>query len=160
MPWARRRGRECAYTIVELVLVIVIIGILGSIAGPRFFDNTAFDERAYSDELAASLRYAQKVAVASGCHVRVDVAVGSYALTQQLALAGHCDTADATYPVTVLLSTGEAMSGSAPTGITTAPAIVIIYDPSGGTDLGANQNLTIGTHTLTVHAASGLVVAQ
>ena len=69
MPRARHRGRECGYTIVELVLVIVIIGILSSIAGPRFFDNSAFNERAYSDESAASLRYAQKVALASGCHV-------------------------------------------------------------------------------------------
>ncbi len=151
------RSRERGYTIVELVLVIVIVAILGSVAGPRFFDNVAFDERAYSDELAVSIRYAQKVAVASGCRVRVTIAADGYSLSQQSSQAGHCNPADASFPVAVLLSSGEIMSGSAPAGIVTAPAIVIIYDALGRTNLASNQTLMIGTRSLAVQAESGLV---
>ncbi len=154
------RYREHGYTLVELILVIVIIAILSSIAGPRFFDNSAFDERAYSDELAASIRYAQKVAVGSGCRVRVSIAADSYSLSQQSSQAGHCNPADASFPLAVLLSSGETMSGTAPAGIVTAPTIIIIYDALGRTNLATNQSITIGSRTLAVQAESGLVLSQ
>lgn len=149
--------RSGGYTIVELVLVMVIIGILGAVAGPRFFNNAAFDERAYLDELASSLRYAQKIAVASGCRVRAEIAAGSYALTQQAPQAGHCDPADASFPVSVQLSTGEAMSGTAPSGVVTAPPVTFVYDALGRTNLAANQTLTVGPRTILIQAESGLV---
>jgi MSHA pilin protein MshC len=139
------------------VLVIAIIAILGAVAGPRFFDNSAFDERAYLDELASSLRYAQKVAVASGCRVRADIASASYSLTQQVPQAGHCDPADGSFPVPVLLSTGQQMSGSAPSGVTTSPAVTIVFDALGRTNFATNQTLTVGARTLVVQAESGLV---
>ncbi len=145
------------YTIVELVLVLAIIAILGAVAGPRFFDNSAFDERAYLDELASSLRYAQKIAVASGCRVRVDIAAGSYSLSQQAPQAGHCDPADGSFPLPVLLSTGQTMSGSAPAGVVTSPAISIVYDALGRTNLASNQTLTVGPRAILIQADSGLV---
>jgi len=142
---------------IELVLVMVIIAILGVAAGPRFFNDTAFDERAYLDELASSLRYAQKVAVASGCRVRADIAAGSYSLTQQAPQAGHCDPADSSFPVPVMLSTGQVMSGSAPAGVTTSPAVTLVYDALGRTNLVTNQALTVGARALVIQAESGLV---
>lgn len=149
--------RQVGYTIVELVLVVVILGILGALAGPRFFDNAAIDERAYLDELASTLRYAQKVAVASGCRVRAQIAAGSYALAQQSPQAGHCDPADASFPLAVRLSTGEVMSGSAPGGVTAAPAMTFVYDALGRTNLSTNQTLMVGSRSLTIQANSGLV---
>lgn len=136
---------------------MVIIAILGAVAGPRFFDNSAFDERAYLDELASSLRYAQKIAVASGCRVRADITAGSYSLTQQAPQAGHCDPADASFPLPVLLSTGQTMSGSAPAGVVTSPAITLVYDALGRTNLASNQALTVGARTIFIQADSGLV---
>jgi len=150
-------GLERGYTIVELVLVMVIIAILGAAAGPRFFDNSAFDERAYLDELASSLRYAQKVAVASGCRVRTDIAASGYSLSQQVPQAGHCDPADTSFPVPVMLSTGEVMSGSATAGVTASPAVTVVYDALGRTNFATNQTLTIGPRTLLIQAESGLV---
>lgn len=161
-PWRREKSRgfdrQGGYTVIELVLVIVLLAILSAVAGPRFFDNAAIDERAYVDELASSLRYAQKVAIASGCRVRADIAGSSYSLTQQAPQSGHCDPTDASFPLPVRLSTGEVMSGSAPAGIVTAPAITLVYDALGRTNFAANRTLLVGSRTLVIQADSGLVI--
>lgn len=130
--------------------------MLGALAGPRFFSDRSFAERAYAEELAGALRYAQKVAVGSGCLVRVQIAATSYSLAQQAPQAGHCDPADLSFPVIVSLSSGQPASGSAPAGVAVAPAGVIIFDALGRTSLGADIALAVGPHTLTVQADSGL----
>lgn len=56
---------------VELITVIVIIGIMGAVVMPRFFDRNTFDSRAYYDQVISTLRYAQKTAIAQ--HITVCV---------------------------------------------------------------------------------------
>ncbi len=73
-------NKEHGFTIVELILVIVIIGILAAVVGPRFFTRSNFDERFYFEEALSAIRYAQKVAVASGCLVKVTVNSDGYKL--------------------------------------------------------------------------------
>ncbi|MBF6622854.1 MAG: prepilin-type N-terminal cleavage/methylation domain-containing protein [Pseudomonas stutzeri] len=73
-------NKEHGFTIVELILVIVIIGILAAVVGPRFFTRGNFDERFYFEEVLSTVRYAQKLAVASGCLVKVTVDSGGYKL--------------------------------------------------------------------------------
>ncbi|MDZ7642981.1 MAG: type II secretion system protein [Woeseiaceae bacterium] len=148
---------QAGLTIVELVLVIVIIGVLGALAGPRFFNDRSFGERAYAEELAAALRYAQKVAVGSGCRVRVSVAATSYSLAQQAPQSGHCNSADGTYPVPVVLPDGSMVAGTAPSGVSAAPAVVVTYDALGRVSSASGLAITVGTQTLTIAAGSGLV---
>jgi MSHA pilin protein MshC len=61
------------FTRVELLMVIVIIGILAVVVGPRFFDRKVFDERLFHEQLASAVRYAQKQALASGCLVQAQL---------------------------------------------------------------------------------------
>lgn len=58
--WRAQRG----VTIVELIAVLVIIAVLGTIAATRFFDRSKFDEESFGDQTRAMLRYGQKLAVA------------------------------------------------------------------------------------------------
>ena len=66
------------FTLVELVAVILIVGVLAAIAGPRFFSNASFSARNYADEAASFLRFAQKIAIArhTTLYVQADPAGG------------------------------------------------------------------------------------
>ncbi len=124
---------------------------------PKFVGDRSFQERGYFEELAAALRTAQKTAVATGCPVRIVVDAAGYAVTQQQAASGRCDISDMSWSVPVRLPDGELLAASAPNGVTVNSSVTAIFDALGTTNLGANQPLSIGAHTLVLQAASGYV---
>jgi MSHA pilin protein MshC len=65
---------------VELIVVMVLIGILGAVAGARFFDRRAFDTAEFAEQSRAMLRYAQKVAIAQNRPVFVRFDGGAISL--------------------------------------------------------------------------------
>ena len=56
---------------VELIVVIILIGILGAVAGNRFFDRGAFEVPSSAEQLRTMLRHAQKLAIARNADVFV-----------------------------------------------------------------------------------------
>ena len=54
------------FTLVELVVVILILGILAINVGSRFFTGSAFSDRKVADELIEAIRYAQHLAMSRG----------------------------------------------------------------------------------------------
>ena len=56
-------GSAAGFTLVELVMVIILLGILSAAAIPRITDTSAFSQMAFRDGLVATLRHAQKTAV-------------------------------------------------------------------------------------------------
>lgn len=56
--------RVRGFTMVELITVMVILGIIATVAAPRFFDRNTFDSRGFYDQIISTLRYAQKAAIA------------------------------------------------------------------------------------------------
>ena len=70
----RPQGRVFAsagFTMVELIVTIIILGILAAVAGPKFFSTGKFEEMGFADVTANALRYGNKVALATGCDTRV-----------------------------------------------------------------------------------------
>jgi MSHA pilin protein MshC len=153
------RNSQRAFTLVELVAVVVIIGILAAVAGPRFFDDKTFQARGYYDELAAALKFAQKLAIASGCPIRMEITANSYEARQQAAAGGSCNPTDSTW-TGVALPDSPLLAGSSPLGVVAAPAVTLIFDALGGTELGVDQVINVGAFALTVRAGSGFVQAR
>lgn len=76
------RASQPGFTLVELVMVIVLLGILSATALPKFFDLSSYQQQAFFDDTLSAVRYAQKLAVGSGCKVRVLIKANTYELNQ------------------------------------------------------------------------------
>lgn len=155
------------FTLVELIVVMLVMALLAAVALPRFYDERAFQAPAFAHELASAARYAQKMAVASGCPVRLLLPDAThYALRQpQAAPAPACDTAftrDVLHP-----ATGEPFAGTAPGGIAIGGSVplTVEFDARGtpgvgGTVLASDLVLSVGIHTVVITARSGYVQVQ
>ena len=91
----RSRCRRFAggFTLVELVITMIIIGILAVVVLPRFADKSVFESRGFRDETVSLLRYAQKTAVAQRRTVCVAVNTTGIILTIDTTAVpdGTCD---------------------------------------------------------------------
>ncbi len=136
------------FTLVEMVVVIVILGIIAVVVLPRFTDRGSFDARGFSDELAALVRYGQKVAIAQHRNVYVVTSGGSVSL---------CFDAACSQPVPN--PAGGNFTRSAPSGVSLTGAS-LSFDALGRPS--APAAFTIGAsgftaRTLTVEKETGYV---
>jgi MSHA pilin protein MshC len=52
------------FTLIELIMVMVMLGVLSAFAGPKILNTSDFNARGFHDQTVGYLRYAQKAAVA------------------------------------------------------------------------------------------------
>ncbi len=83
------------FTLVEIVMVMVIVGILSAIAAPRFFALSSYQTMVFYDEVLNTIRYARKLAVASGQHYQISFT--SNTITLQKRIEGSTCTTGTTF---------------------------------------------------------------
>lgn len=71
------------FTLIELIAVIVLLSILGVAAMSRLGNFSGVETRVFYDEVVNAVRYAQKLAVSTGCAVQVNLTATAYALHQR-----------------------------------------------------------------------------
>lgn len=72
---------QAGFTLIELIMVIVMLGVLAVFAAPRILNTGDFYARGFHDETQAYLRYAQKTAIAQRRTVCVTFTSATVALT-------------------------------------------------------------------------------
>lgn len=152
--------RPAGYTLIELVLVIVIAGILAAGTSSHFFDQPTFAQRGYADTLAAAMRFAQKVAVASDCPAEVSITAGGYSVQQQAASGNTCNPTDTTWSTVVRGMDGAAVQGSAPANATASPTGNYVFNGGGTLSSSPGTTVSIGSHSITIDPTTGFVQVQ
>jgi len=74
--------QTAGFSLIELVTVMLLLGILSVVALGRFNDQDQFAARGFFDDTLSAVRFAQKLAISSGCDVQVVIAANNYELRQ------------------------------------------------------------------------------
>ncbi len=138
-----------------MVTVVVLLSILSVVALSRLGGVSGFERRAYFEEVVNALRYGHKLAISTGCNVRVDVTSSSYRLRQGTSCSATTFDRNVLNPAN---RTSAYQNLSPPDGITISPAASFIFTPqSTVTGLGADTIFTVGSLQFTVFQNTGLV---
>jgi MSHA pilin protein MshC len=144
------------FTLPELVMVIVIIGILAVMAAPRLMSSQGFLSRGFYDEAKAVVRFAQKTAIARRSTVTVCVSA-----TEISAISN----ANCAAPVAIPHPVGGApLLATVPSGVTLTSSVPSFTFDGLGRSSGAVTITLTSTiaddpaRTITVAAETGYVL--
>jgi MSHA pilin protein MshC len=130
--------KQRGFTMVELIVIMLIVGIMAIAAVSRMDSLRGFDEIGFRDQVRATLEYARKSAVAGRRFVCVGVRAGNTGLVVTrdqsdpdiTALAAVNCNLPGSFPLN--LPGTQANTIVAPAGIAFAgPAAAVIFDPLG-----------------------------
>jgi MSHA pilin protein MshC len=151
----------CGFTLIELIMTMVLIGILAVVVVPRL-NVKGFDDAGYRDKVRGALEFARKAAVAQRRNVQISLATNN--LTFQIDNVGPEAVGAGTYPRNLALpATDRACGGAtnsvcAPSGVTLAGPATLTISPLGRPSATAVYTVTgVSAFTVTVEAETGLV---
>jgi MSHA pilin protein MshC len=153
---SRVEDMQRGFTLIELIMVMVIVGILAIVVAPRFFDNNSFQSRGFADQVQATLRYAQKEAIAQHRNVCVTFTLPAPStITLRIAsLSGAASPCDSN----LTSPTGGPYVITAPAGIAFAALPTAFnFDALGRPNVAQTINITGATNSITIEPETGYV---
>jgi MSHA pilin protein MshC len=161
-PHLATRRRARGFTLIELVMVLIVLGVLAVFVLPRIDLTRGYDEVGYRDAVRATLEYARKSAVAERRNVRV--ALGGNNLTLTIDNLSPEDPGAGSFPRNLNLATPDRRCGGpanqlcAPAGVTVAGPAALAFTPLGRPSAAATYTVTgDAPWTITVEAETGHV---
>ena len=138
----RSRGLR-GFTLIELIMVVVMLGVLAVFAAPKILNTSDFSARGFHDETTSLLRFAQKTAIAQRRVVCVGLNSAGVVLTMDTGSPpdAACDAAPALPNVP---RGGTGLSGSVAS---------FSFTPLGST----NQNTAV---TLSIAGSTDIIVEK
>lgn len=148
-----RLQRQAGFTLMELVIAITVLGVLGFVAVARVSDRSQANAQGFAEQVASTLRFTHKAAIAQRrpVYVLVDTAAGR---------VRACMDAVCTQPLAAPM--GGNLDITAPAGIPlTSSSAQFSFDALGRPSASSNVTLTTSgngiTYTVTIEAESGYV---
>ena len=137
------------FTLVELVVVILLIGILSISIAPRFFGVASYEDRKASDELLTALRHTQQMAMNRGGNIQLILTANNF--TVQRSGGGNLRSPDGSIHTSCAT---PCYKKDFPINVNINPVpITITYDRLGRPDSG--YVITIGSQQITVEQETG-----
>jgi len=158
---SQQTKEKAGFTFIELIIVVAIIAILGLAVIPKFFTVGPFQQRVFYDSVLNALQYAQKVAVATGCHIEVSL---PNATTITLKQRDGCRSGNFnnTVPVFDPLSNAAGYTRASPSSSVTVSSsdLPIYFDGIGecikeSTGLPGNYAVTVGGQLINISCTTG-----
>lgn len=170
-PWTACVGaRQRGFTLIELIMVMVMLGVLAVFAAPRIFSTSDVYARGFHDETLSYLRYAQKAAVAQRRMVCATFDTtstpNSLVLTMENPTPSTAPLPNVGCNVNLVGPKGESPARvAAKSGVAYSSATSLFFNGLGQPVSGARAVLTSNTtikiatvsNTITVEAATGYV---
>ncbi len=140
------------FTMIELMVVMVVMGVMASLAMPRLMDRRALLERGAFDQVRGMLVYARQLAMTQGRDVCLLASPNQARVVY--ANAGGCAPG---LPVSAPGQNTPYLINMAP-GIALGGAALVRFNNRGQPVPAANQALSIGALILTVQLETGMVL--
>lgn len=133
------RAAISGYTLLEIVVVLIIVGVLAAVLAPRFIGTSGFTGQTTADKFLAAARYAETLAQNQDIATSLTVSGTSFSVTQNGSPVPNPTLRSATFVVNL------------PSGVTIAPATTVTFQQESGVAF-AQQGLppsTVQTFTIT-----------
>lgn len=141
------------FSLIELVVVILLLGILSAFVAPRI-NIVNFREQGFYQQAIASVRFAQKLAISSGCVTRVQISGAGCTVTWNV--CAPASGSNVPNPATGNNNFCNNSTGTVPAAADVSfDAIGRPVNSATPATLLAIQNITINGRTLRIEAQTG-----
>lgn len=130
------------FTIVELIVVVLLIGILSTFIAPKFLSDDDFKARGIADELITAIRHAQRLSMTRGENHRIIITTTSYSVEKS-------DGTSVRHP-----DGSTSFSKTIPNNLVSTPS-TIAFDQLGRPIPNSVSTISISPFTLTVEQETG-----
>lgn len=138
------RSRAAGFTMVELVVVMIVVGVLAAIGIPRLMGDKNMQAAVFGDQVVSGLRRAQKIATG---HRRVVCAtVGTQAVILRLNACGA--------PGLAIGGVDDGDFATTDSALTATPSVTLYFQPDGRITSDA-AGTTAVTATIAIAGTSG-----